>query len=169
MPSQPIASVASTSGSGAPAGSRKRRRTACGAGGVDADAGVAGDDRVGAEALLHRGEQHALQVAAVDRELRRLVAGPASRGLGVDELAEAVEERRLARRHRDPLQRFEHAERAQLGGRVRQDVDADAERPDLRRLLVDPAGDAGAVQAEGERQPADAGADDGDALRAASA
>ena len=51
---------------------------------------------------------------------------------------------------------------------MRQDVDADAERPDLRRLLVDAAGDAGAVQAEGERQPADAGADDGDPLGVAS-
>ena len=114
---------------------------------------------------MHRRQEHALQVAAVDRELRRLVAGPAAGGLGVDELAEAIEERRLARRHRDPLQRFEHAESMELGGGMRQDVDADAERPDLSRLLVDAAGDAGAVQAEGERQPADAGAEDGDPLR----
>ena len=76
----------------------------------------------------------------------------------------ACDSRRFARRHRHALERLEHAELAQLGGRVRQDVDADAERPDLRRLLVDAAGDAGAVQAEREREPADAGADDGDAL-----
>ena len=60
---------------------------------------------------------------------------------------------------------FERRARASSRAGVRQDVDADAERPDLRRLLVDAAGDAGAVQAEGERQPADAGADDGDPFR----
>ena len=67
--------------------------------------------------------------------------------------------------HGDPLERgVEHAERRQHGGGVRQDVDADAERPDLGAPLVDATGDAGPVQAEGERQAADAGADDGDPL-----
>ena len=123
-------------------------------------------DAVGAQALAHRGEQHALQVAAVDRELRRVVARPAAGRLGIDELAEPVEERRLARDDREPLQVVEHAERAQLGGGMRQDVDADAERQDLAARLVDPTGDARGVQAERQRQAADAGADDEDFVAA---
>ena len=99
-------------GSGAPRGSRKRARTAA-AGVVDADAGVAGDDAIAAEPLAHRREQHRLQVAAVDRELRRVVAGPASARLDVDQLAEAVEEGRLARHDRDALERVANAERRQ--------------------------------------------------------
>ena len=43
-----------------------------------------------------------------------------------------------------------------------QDVDADAERPDLGGRFVDPASDARAVQRQRERQAADAGTDDGD-------
>ena len=144
---------ASTSAGGAPAGSWKRRRTRVVAGAIDADAGMAGDDAVGAEALPHRGEQHRLQVGAVDRELRRVVAGPASGGLAVDELAEAVEERRLARRRRPARASASTPSDAQLGARVRQDVDADAERPDLGRRLVDAAGDAGAVQASASVRP----------------
>jgi hypothetical protein len=45
---------------------------------------------------------------------------------------------------------------------VRQQVDPDAERLDLRRGLEDAAGDALPVQRERERQPADAAADDED-------
>ena len=132
------------------------------AGFVDADAGVSGRHGVGAEPLLHRGQQHALQVAAMDRKLRCFVAGPAPGRLGVDELAEAVEEGGLAGRHGEALERLEDAQRAQLGARMRQDIDADAERQDLGGRLVDAAGDAGAVQEQGQRQAADAGADDDD-------
>ena len=66
-----------------------------------------------------------------------------------------------------PLELGEHAERRERGARVRQHVDADAERLHLGRRLVDAAGDAGAVQRERERQAADAGADDGDVAVAA--
>ena len=109
---------------------------------LDGDAGVAGDDAIGADPLAHGVEQDRLQVGAVDRQLRRVVAGPASGRLAVDVLAEAVEERRLARDDGDALELGEDAERLQRRARVRQDVDADAERPDLGRRLVDPAGDA---------------------------
>ena len=60
---------------------------------IDADAGAAEDDPIGADALARRGEQHRVQVGTVDRQLRHVVAGPASGGLAVDVLAEAVEER----------------------------------------------------------------------------
>ena len=45
---------------------------------------------------------------------------------------------------------------------MRQQVDADAERLDLGRGLEDAAGDAGLVQRQREREPADAAADDQD-------
>ena len=54
---------------------------------------MADDDAIGADPLAHGGEQDALQVGAMDRQLRRRMAGPAADGFVVDELAEAVEER----------------------------------------------------------------------------
>jgi len=102
----------------------------------------------------------------MDRQLRRVVAGPAAERLAVDELAEAVEERALARDDRDALELGEDAERFERGARVRQDVDADAERLQLGRGVVDAAGDSGAVQRERERQAADSGADDEDVAAA---
>jgi hypothetical protein len=106
--------------------------------------------------------RHRLQVGAVDRQLRRVVAGPASGRLAVDVLAEAVEERRLARDDGDALELGEDAERCERRAGVRQDVDADAERPDLGRRFVDSARDVRAVKCQRERQAADAGTDDGD-------
>jgi len=50
----------------------------------------------GTKPVDHRGQQDTLQVAAVDRELRMLVAGEPAGRLGVDELAEMVEEGRFA-------------------------------------------------------------------------
>jgi hypothetical protein len=134
---------------------------------VDRDAGMARDDAIGAEPFADGVEQDRLQVGAVDRQLRRVVAGPASGRLAVDVLAEAVEERRLARHDGDALEVGEDAERFERRARVRQDVDADAERPDLGGRFVDPAGDARAVQCQRERQAADAGADDGDLVASA--
>ena len=126
------------------------------------DARAAGDDAIGADPVAHGVEQHRLQVAAVNRELRRVVAGPAPGRLAVDVLAEAIEERRLARQHRDLLERLEHAERLQRTRCVGQDIDADPERADLGRGFEHPAGDARTVQRERQRQAADAGADDQD-------
>ncbi|MCM3485143.1 hypothetical protein M3684_05545 [Kocuria rosea] len=47
---------------------------------------VVGDHRVLAQALAHGVEEHLLQVAAVDRELRAVVPGVTPRRLGVDDL-----------------------------------------------------------------------------------
>ena len=55
------------------------------------------------------------------------------------------------------------AERGELAHRMRQQGDADAELLHLGRRFVDVAGDAALVQAEREREAADAAADDGDA------
>ena len=101
-----------------------------------------------------------MQVRPVDRKLRPLVAGvPAARFLE-DELAEAVVEAQLLRLDRERGELFLQAQLGQLAHAVRQQVDADAQRPDLRRRLEDVAGDAGLVQRQREREPADAAADD---------
>ena len=134
---------------------------------LDAGAGPAGQDALVADALPRRVEQHRLQIAAVDRELRMRVAGMAAERLGIDQLAEAVEERRLLRRHGDFRERRLEPEPSELRRRVRQEVDADPDGADLRRRLVDEGRDAGAVQRQRERQPADAGADDGDVVHRA--
>src|SRR5580693_8356648 len=101
-----------------------------------------------------------MQVAAVDRELRVLIAGEPAGRLPVDELAVAVEEGRLAGRDADGGQLGFEAQPGEDLRRVRQDVDADADRPQTRGSLVDFTVDAGVVQLKGERQPADACADD---------
>jgi hypothetical protein len=92
---------------------------------------------------------------------------PAAR-LGVDELAEAVEETALA--VLDPLtrQRVAEAERRQLAHGVRQEGDADAERLHLGHALVHAAGEAALVERQREGQPSDPAADDGDVHEAGS-
>src|SRR5262249_25125557 len=67
---------------------------------------------------------------------------------------------RLARGHRDAFElRFE-PEPGQLARCMRQDVDANSDRPDLRRRLVDARRNSGAMQRQREGEAADAGADD---------
>jgi hypothetical protein len=63
---------------------------------LGARAAPAGHHPIGSGALEESVEQHALEIAAVDRELRHVVSGEPSRGLAVDELAEAIEEREFA-------------------------------------------------------------------------
>jgi hypothetical protein len=108
----------------------------------------------------HRFQQNGLQVRAMDRELRpRVSRAPAERFL-VDELAEAVEEHTLRRFHANARQRGLEAKSAQDFGRVRQQVDAHADRLDLGRGLEEPEGNAATMKLERQRQAADAGADD---------
>ncbi len=129
---------------------------------LDADAAMPGDDTVGARFADECLVDDLLQVAAVDLELRPRIAGVGSHRLLVDELAEAVEEARFLRRHADRGQRLLQPQLAELPAGVRQDADADADRPDLGGALIDPHGEAPAVQHEGERQPANSSADDDD-------
>ena len=56
-------------------------------------------------------------------------------------------------------QRVAQAERGEFAHGMRQQRDADAELLDLRRALVDAAGNPALLQIERERQPADAAAD----------
>ncbi len=127
---------------------------------VDARAAPAEHHLVGAGARDEGLEQHHLQVAAMDGELRHVVAGKAAGRLAVDELAEAVVEAIFARGDGDLGERIFETERAEFARGMRQDVDADADRLELGRRLEDAAGDAGAMQHQAQRQAADAGADD---------
>src|SRR5439155_16709753 len=61
-------------------------------------------DGIVAEPLAHRLDQHAVQLPAVDRELRPFVSGVTAARFLVDELPEAVVEAHLARQHRMSLQ-----------------------------------------------------------------
>ena len=58
--------------------------------------------------------------------------------------------------------RGEALEPAELATRMRQHVDADAERPDFRRGLENTRANADRVEAQGEREPADTRSDDDD-------
>src|SRR3546814_16451959 len=63
---------------------------------LETGAAMAGVQVVGAGPGEEGDEQRFLQVTAVDRELRQVVPGAQSGGLGVDALPEAVEEGRFA-------------------------------------------------------------------------
>ena len=114
------------------------------------------------ESLLHGVEQHALQLAAVDRVLRPAVPGATAARLAADAVAEAVVVGELRGRHRDGLERLGEAELGQLADRVGEEVDAGADRLDAARGFDDRDIDARVVQADGGRQPADAAPGDQD-------
>ena len=72
-----------------------------------------------------------------------VVAGGAAERLLVDQLPETVEEGRVLGFDRNPRELILEPERGQLLGRMRQQVDADADRLDLGDGFENPAGNAG--------------------------
>src|SRR3546814_11114983 len=82
----------------------------------------------------------------MDRQLRCVIAGETPARLAEGELAVAIVEAHLLRLDGDRLQRRLQAEVAEFLHRMRQQVDADAERPDFRHRLDHPAGDARAEE-----------------------
>src|SRR5204862_6491107 len=98
-------------------------------------------------------EQDHLQIAAMDRELRMLVAGGAAERLLVDQLAKTVEEGGVRRCDRGPGQIRLEPERGELLRCMRQQIDADADRLDRQGGLENTAGNFGLMQRERERQP----------------
>src|SRR5579872_4714938 len=128
----------------------------------DAETMTPGDDPVIPGMQAEGVEQNPLQIATMNGKLRMIVAGSAAERLLIDELAEAVEEGRVPRFDRDLRQRVLKPKRGEFLGRMRQQVDADANRPDLGNRLEYPAGNAGLLQRQSQRQAADAGADDDD-------
>src|SRR5262245_33738002 len=116
--------------------------------------------RIGTQSPGRGFKQHLVQVGAMDGKLRPVVAGVATARFLVDELAMPAEEGELARLDGAGYERVLQAKLAQLAHGMWQQVDADAERMDLRCRLEYTARDASLVQAERQREPADAAAHD---------
>ncbi len=116
----------------------------------------------GTQPLDRRAQQHAVQLAAVDTDLRRVVSRIESAQLLPDGLAEAVGINQLAGANAGGIQGRQQAERRQFLDRVRQHVDADAKLAQFPGLFVYFCFDAGAMQGEGGRQSAYAAAGDND-------
>ena len=123
---------------------------------------MAGLDRVRAQALLDGLEQQHLKLAAVDRELRPVVTSLDAARLAPDLLTVFIEIEKLLGLDGDLAKRVLQAELGQLATGMRQNIDADTERPDLVHTFKDPAFQAGGMQAQGKRQPANSTADNSD-------
>src|SRR5262249_38860616 len=129
---------------------------------VDAETVMIRAQRVRAEALQCRLPEDEMRAPAVDAHLGDGVAGVPAARLGIDELAEAVEEAPLA--VMDPLAgrgvtEPEGGQLAQGGGKG---GDAYAEPAPRGRALVHAAGEPALVQSQREGEPANAAADDRD-------
>src|SRR5713101_706678 len=93
-----------------------------------------------------------------------LVARRASQRLLIDQLAEAIEEGRVPGFDRDACQRLLKSERGKFFCCVREQIDADADRPDLGGRLEYTAGNAAPLQRKSKRQSANAGPNDDDVV-----
>src|SRR5262249_35447444 len=122
------------------------------------------DARLG-EPGAYRPVDDRLQPAAMDGELRHLVAGIGATQLAPDLLPEAVGVEQLVGSDPHRVEAFEQPELAQFLDRMRQRVDADAELTNGVRLLVDLAVDAAGVQHERGGETPDAAADNDDLHR----
>src|SRR5208282_4981641 len=108
----------------------------------------------------HRLVDHALQPAAMNRELRNVITGVDAARLAPDLLTETVGVEQLVGADRDSIQALEQAELGQFLDGVRQRIDADAQLADGVRLLEEFAVDPAGVQHQRRDQPADARACD---------
>jgi hypothetical protein len=111
------------------------------------------------DARLHGSEQHPVELGVVNRVVRDVVAGASTARLGVDALPAPREERALLLSNRDRPQCVLKSEVVKPADRVREQVDARAERRIGRHSLVAPALDSGAFELQREAEPADATAD----------
>src|SRR5258706_1481256 len=84
-------------------------------------------------------------------EMRIGIARAQSARLRVNELAVVREPAELLRLDRDAPQRIDQPELGQLAAAVRQQVDADAARPDRARALIDSHATIDALVVDGER------------------
>lgn len=93
-------------------------------------------------------------------ELRPFIAGLDAAGLAPDRLAVLGKIRELAGAHGGGVKLVEQAKLDQLAHGMRQNIDADAKRLQRRDALEDFGGNADLMQAECQRQSADAAAGD---------
>src|SRR5262249_33749567 len=126
---------------------------------------MAGVDARLAEPRAHRLVDDRLQPAAMDGELRHLVAGVGAAQLAPDLLTEAVGVKQLVGSDPHRVETIEQPELAQSLDRVGQVVEADAELRKAIGLLEELAAAAGGMQQEGGGKTADAAADNDDLHR----
>ena len=117
-------------------------------------------DRVIAEPLDSGLMDHALQAAAVNRELRHLVAGIEAAFLVPNLLPMTGQVEQLVGADRDRVEPIEETDTGQLTDRMRQRVDADTELADGIGLFVNFALDAAGPQHERGGEATDTAADD---------
>ena len=123
---------------------------------------VAGMNARFAEPCPHRMIDDALQPAAMDGELRHVVAGIGAARLAPDLLAEAVGVDELVGPDRHRIEAIEQPKLGQLLDGMGQRIDADAELANAVGLLVDLAVDSARMQHERGGEAADSAADDDD-------
>jgi len=105
--------------------------------------------RVGTEALLHRVEQQHLQLAAVHRILRPLVAGQQAARLGIHIMAVAAHQRPFPGLDADGVERGGvETQVVELAHGIGLQVDAHAQGLEFAHSLEHPAGHADLVQGE---------------------
>ena len=121
---------------------------------------MAGENVLRSQPLGRGIEQDLLQRAAMDRELRPFVTGLDAARLAPDRLAVLGKIRKFLGAHARGVEPVEQAEFDQFAHGMRQHVDADAERLQLGHALEDFGGNADLMQAERQRQPANAAAGD---------
>src|SRR5262249_12867167 len=126
---------------------------------------MAGVDARLAEPGAHRLVDDRLQPAAMDGELRHLVARIGAAQLAPDLLPEAVGVEQLVGSDSHGVEAIEQPQLLQFLDRMRQRVDSDAELTNGVRLLVDLAVDPAGMQHERGGQAADAAADNDDLHR----
>ena len=130
---------------------------------LDGRGSPAEPDRVGSEATAHLVGEQQLELASMHRQLRPVVAGLGAARLAPDELAEPIDVREAAGRHADRGHRVAEAQLGQFPHRMREEVDADAQRPQLLCALDHgDVGDSRTFEAQGGRETADSGTDDDD-------
>src|SRR5262249_53583350 len=119
-------------------------------------------DAVRAQPCTGSAVQGHMQGGAVNADLGDRVSREAASLLLVQELAEAVVKPAFLVLDALGDELFVEADLGELAHRMREQGDADAELLQLRRGLVDAAGEPPLVQVEGQGEPGDAGADDRD-------
>src|SRR5438105_6618775 len=121
---------------------------------------AAGVDRLPPQPLLDGAVDHALQPAAMNRELWDVVAGIDAAGLAPDFLTVAVEVVKHVGADRDIVEPLQQAEAGELADRMRQRIDADAEFADGIGLFEQLAADAARPQHQRGGKAADTATDD---------
>ena len=131
---------------------------------IDAFATLVQQNAVLSQSLPHGVDQYLMQVAAMDRQLRPVIAGGTAAWLLADELTEAVVVGHFLGGDCDILQRLTDAQLGQLAHGVRLQIDTHAKPTQIRCCLEHPARQAEFMQAERQHQTGDATAEDEDVV-----